>query len=179
VKSGVKSGSVKKAVSTVKDAFSTKAADAELLVGTWNYVEPAVLGTSGNLLVKAVGNASASKLEKLLAEYYEKGNVTPENTFITFHKDGTFFRSIAGHEAKGTWMVSGNKVFLAMKNVQTAAITTQKEDDYMMFVVEAEKILDLLTDAGVLADSKTNEAIIKLAKNLSGIEGGFTLVKKH
>ena len=69
VKAGVKAGSVKEAISTIKGAFEEKVATAETIIGTWVYKEPAVLVTSGRLIVKAVGNASAGKLEKLLENY--------------------------------------------------------------------------------------------------------------
>jgi hypothetical protein len=70
VKSGLKSKSVKEAVSKVQDAFKAKVAEADSLVGTWVYVEPAVLSTSGNLLRKAIGNVSAGQLEKLMRRAY-------------------------------------------------------------------------------------------------------------
>ena len=105
VKAGVKAGSVKEAISTVKGAFAEKVATAETILGTWVYKEPAVLVTSGRIIVKAVGNVSAGKLEKLLGNYFEKANITSENTYLTFRKDGTFERCVAGHKAEGHWML--------------------------------------------------------------------------
>lgn len=179
VKSGVKSGSVKTAYESVKDAFAAKAASAEMLVGTWTYLEPAVLVTSGRLLTKAVGNVSASSLQKLLGEYFEKSNINPENTTITFREDGTFSRSISGRKAKGVWMTHGEKLLLAVKNVQTASATTHIVRDTLTIVVEASKIMDALKAFGSLQDNTTTKALSKLSKSLSGIQGGFVLVRKN
>ena len=178
VKSGVKSGSVKSAYESVKDAFAAKAASAEMLVGTWTYLEPAVLVTSGRLFTKAVGNVSASSLEKLLGEYFEKGHITPENTSITFREDGTYSRSVSGRKAKGVWMTHGEKLLLAVKNVQTASATTHLVRDTLTIVVEANKILEALKAFGSLQDNTTTKALSKLSKCLSGIQGGFVLVRK-
>ena len=179
VKSGVKSGSIKSAYESVKDAFAVKAASAEMLVGTWTYLEPTVLVTSGRLLTKAVGNVSASSLEKLLTEYFEKANVRPDNTTFTFREDGTFIRSLSGRKAKGVWMTHGEKLLLGVKNVQTASATTHLVNDTLTMVVEAEKIMDALQSFGTLKDNTTTKALSKLSKTLSGIEGGLVLVRKN
>ena len=179
VKSGVKSGSVKTIYENVKDAFAAKAASAEMLVGTWTYLEPAVLVTSGRLLTKAVGNVSASSLQKLLEEYFEKSHINPENTTITFREDGIFSRSISGRKAKGVWMTHGEKLLLAVKNVQTASATTHLVRDTLTVVVEASKIMDALKAFGSLQDNTTTKALSKLSKSLSGIQGGFVLVRKN
>lgn len=178
VKSGMKSGSIKSVYDSVKDAFAVKAASAEMLVGAWTYLEPAVLVTSGNLLAKAVGNVSASSLEKLLAEYLEKAKVRPDNTTFTFREDGTFIRSLSGRKAKGVWMTHGEKLLLAVKNVQTASATTHLVNDTLTMVVEAKKIMDALESFGTLKDNTTTKALSKLSKGLSGIQGGFVLVRK-
>ena len=179
VKSGVKSGSIKSAYESVKDAFAVKAASAEMLVGTLTYLEPTVLVTSGRLLTKAVGNVSASSLEKLLTEYFEKANVRPDNTTFTFREDGTFIRSLSGRKAKGVWMTHGEKLLLGVKNVQTASATTHLVNDTLTMVVEAKKIMDALQSFGTLKDNTTTKALSKLSKTLSGIEGGLVLVRKN
>ena len=178
VKAGVKAGSVKEAISTIKGAFEEKVATAETIIGTWVYKEPAVLVTSGRLIVKAVGNASAGKLEKLLENYFEKASITSENTYLTFRKDGTFERCIAGHKAEGHWML-GDKLLLGIHNVQTAAVTQHLEDGELTLVLPAGRIMSAMVSLGAIHDTTTNNAIVKLSKKLKGIEGGFTMVKEQ
>jgi hypothetical protein len=178
VKAGLKAGSVKDAVNTVKGAFEKKSAEASQMVGTWTFVEPAVMVTSGRLLAKAAGNLVDDKLEKLLDDYFKRSNVTPQNTSITFRKDGTFSRSVAGRKRQGVWMVGGEKVYLGVDNVQTAAMTSHMEKDTLTLVVETSRIMEAFQALGALSDSKTNNALIKLSKNLKGVEAGFVLARK-
>lgn len=178
VKAGLKAGSVKDAVNTVKGAFEKKSAEASQMVGIWTFVEPAVMVTSGRLLAKAAGNLVDDKLEKLLDDYFKRSNVTPQNTSITFRKDGTFSRSVAGRKRQGVWMVGGEKVYLGVDNVQTAAMTSHMEKDTLTLVVETSRIMEAFQALGALSDSKTNNALIKLSKSLKGVEAGFVLARK-
>ena len=177
VKSGVKAGSVKEAVSVVKGAFEEKVATAETIIGTWVYKEPAVMVTSGRIIAKAIGNASAGKLEKLLTNYFKKADINPQNTYFTFRKDGTFISCVAGHKAEGHWML-GDKLLLGIHNVQTAAVTQHLENGELTLVVSAGKIMGAMVSLGAIHDTTTNNAIVKLSKKLKGIEGGFALEKK-
>ncbi len=183
VKSGVssvKSGHVKTAVSSVKGAFSAKAPSAQFLIGTWFYAEPAVLTTSGNLLIKAAGETAEGKLEKMLGEYYEKSNITSKNTYVTFNQDGTFVRTVAGHTEKGTWMVGGHTLYFATKNEVFSIMTTQVEDGgKLVLVTDVARVLDGIKKLGGLKDNTTNKAIVTLSKQVDGIEGGFLLTKKR
>ena len=176
VKSATKKGNVKEMVSTVADAFAAKAASAEHLVGTWHYVEPAVLIDTGNLLKRAAGNAAAGQLEKLLKTYIEKSNITPANTTFTFHENGTYERDVVGHKGQGVWMVNNKSLFLAIQNVQTADILTHvNEDGSVMFVVDVNKILTIMQALGAFSDSKTNKALVKLSKTIKDVKGGITM----
>lgn len=178
VKEVLKHGSIKEKVNTIKGAFASKAASAEQLVGTWTYVQPAVLATSGNLFFKTIGNTVASQLEDLITGYFIKAQVTPENTSITFREDGTFTRSVAGREAEGRWMAGGGKICLGVQNVLTASPTTHMEHDTLTLVVEAQKLMSALQALGGFSDSKTNNALVKLSKHLSGLQAGFLMARK-
>ena len=179
VKQVLKHGSLKDKAETIKGAFASKAAKADEMVGTWTYVKPAVLGTSGNLIFKTIGNTYADELASLLDSYFEKAKVTPQNTSFTFREDGTFNRSLAGRKAKGVWMVGGDKLLLGIKNVQTGNLTTHLENDTLTMVVEVSKLMTLFKVIGIISDTKTNNALIKLSKHLSGIQGGFLMARKQ
>lgn len=178
VKAGLHSDNIKEAVNTVKGAFEEKVVEAAKLLGTWTYVEPVVMPLNHKLLSKAAGWLADDELEKILRGYVEKANVTPQNTSITFNKNGTFSRSTAGRKQQGVWMVNGNKLILGINNVQIANLTTHLENDTLKMVVEASRVLGLLQKAGALSDSKTNKALIKVAKRVKGIGGGFVMARK-
>ena len=178
VKQVFKHGSMKEKVSTIKGAFASKAAAAEELIGTWVYVEPAVLNTSGNIFIKVIGNTYADDLEKLIDSYFDKANVTDDNTYVTFNENGTFDRSVSDNKAQGVWMVSGDHVLTALKNVHTATMTSHLENDTLILVVPVNKIMSALQSLGAFSDSKTNKTLVKLTKHLPGVQAGFLLARK-
>ncbi|SHK61135.1 protein of unknown function [Xylanibacter ruminicola] len=179
VKSGLKAGSVKNAYNTVSDAFKVKRAEADSLVGTWIYCEPAVYATKGNVLFRMVENATTTQLEKMLNNYLEKCHITPKNTKFTFHQNGTFERDIVGHKAQGVWLVNGDRLILGIKNVMTADITTHQDGEKLMFLIDIDKLMNALKMLGAMEDNKTNRALIKLTKKIPGLQAGLSFVKKH
>jgi hypothetical protein len=179
IKSGVKSGSVKKAYSKISDSFQGKDGYAEELIGTWYYKEPAVFATKGSLLVKVAGNALSSELEKLLRDYVEKSNITPQNTRFTFYKDSRFERVISGHKGQGVWIVDGERLMLGVNNVLTADITLHEEKGELMLLMDVDKLLNVLQKLGAMKDTKTNKQLIKLSKRIPGLQAGFLVVKKQ
>ena len=178
VRAAKKSGNIKAKVATVKAAFAAKSAKAEELLGTWVYVEPAVLSTSNRKLLKLAGNAVAGKVEKLIDDYFERAHVTQNNTFFTFHKDGTYSRALSGKNASGTWMTDGEQVLLAVKNVQTSAMTSHLERDTLILVTNMAKTLKDIQNLGGFSDSKTNNTLVKLTKHIKGLKVGFLLARK-
>lgn len=178
VKAGLHSDNVKDAVNTVKGAFEEKVIEAAKLVGTWTYVEPVVMPLNNKLLSKAAGWLADDELEKVLRAYVEKANVTPQNTSITFRKNGTFSRSTAGRKQQGVWMVHGDNLILGIDNVKIAELTTHLENDTLKMVVEVSRVMGLLQKAGALSDSKTHNALIKVAKRVKGVGGGFVMARK-
>lgn len=177
VKSNVKESSVKDAVSDIADAFKVKKAKADEMIGTWQYVEPAVYATKGNLLYKLAGNSVANQLEKILNEYIKKCNITPENCKFTFNSDGTFHRDVLGHKADGVWMVGGPKLILGINKVQTGDITTHHDGDKLMFLIDVDKLMNLLKLLGAMKDTKTNNTLIKLTKAIPTLQAGFSFRK--
>ncbi len=177
VKSNVKDSSVKEAVTNIADAFKAKKAEADEMIGTWQYVEPAVYATKGNLLFKLAGNSVADQLEKLLNEYVEKCNITPENCKFTFYSNGTFHRDVLGHKANGVWMVGGPRLLLGINNVQTADVTTHHDGDKLMFLIDVDKLMNFLKLLGAMKDNKTNKTLIKLTKAIPTLQAGFSFQK--
>ena len=179
VVAGVKSGNVKDAYSKVKDSFELKKANADSLIGTWGYKEPAVYATKGNVLLKMAENAVADQLEKLLQDYIDKSNITPQNTWFTFHRDSHFDRVIAGRKARGLWLVNDEKLILGMDNVVTAEVTIHRENGEMMMLLDVDKLFTGLKKLGAMKDTKTNRRLIKMSKHIPGLQAGIALVKKQ
>ena len=178
VKSGLKADNVKEAVSKVQDSFKTKKAEADSLIGKWVYDGPAVYATKGNKLIRLVENTTVKQLEKLLDDYMEKSRITKENTSFTFHENGTFDRDVVGHKAHGVWLMNGERLILGINHVMTADITTHQDDGRLMFLIDVDKLMNIMKLMGAMKDNKTNNALIKLSKKIPGLQAGIKLVKK-
>ena len=179
VKAGVKSGNVKDAFEKITASFHAKREHADSLLGTWTYKEPAVYATKGNMLLKMAGNAVANQLEKLLQDYIDKSNITPQNTQFTFYKDSHFDRNIAGHKAHGLWLINGDKLIMGFDNVVTAEVTIHHEKSDMMMLIDVDKLLTGLKALGAMKDTKANKRLIKMSKHIPGLQAGIALVKKQ
>jgi len=178
VKAGLKADNVKEAVSKVQDSFKAKKAEADSLIGRWVYNGPAVYATKGNLLLKLVENTTTKQLEKFLNDYIEKSQITAENTSFTFHDDGTFERDVVGHKAHGVWLMNGERLILGINHVMTADITTHQDDGSLMFLIDVDKLMNIMKLMGAMKDNKTNNTLIKLSKKIPGLQAGIKLVKK-
>ena len=173
VKSNINNSDVKEALLNIRDAFRLKEANVEKLVGKWRYAEPAVYATKGNMLFKLVGNSVANQLETILDNYIEDCDITPENTTFTFNKKGTFQRNVAGHKAKGVWMVGKTKLYLGINKVLTAEITIHQDDDKLMFLIDIDKLMTIFKLLGAIEDTKVNNTLIKLSKQIPSLQAGM------
>lgn len=178
VKAGLKADNVKEGVSKVQDSFKAKKAEADTLIGKWVYDGPAVYATKGNILLKLVENTTTKQLEKLLDDFIEKSQITADNTSFTFHSDGTFERDVVGHKAHGVWLMNGERLILGINHVLTADITTHHDDGSLMFLIDVDKLMNMMKLLGAMKDTKTNNALIKLSKKIPGLQAGIKLVKK-
>ena len=84
-----------------------------------------------------------------------------------------------GHKAQGVWLVNGARLILGINNVMTADITTHQDGDKLMFLIDIDKLMNALKMLGAMKDNKTNKTLIKLTKNIPGLQAGLSLVKKQ
>lgn len=179
LKSAKKSGKVKTMVSTVKGAFSAKAVDAEKIVGTWAYVKPVVVPANGNMLTNMATNPVAHKLENQLCKYCEKAQVSAANTYFRLRKDGTYTYAFVGDQTTGTWMADGDKLRLAVNNVQSAELTARMEQsDTLSLVMDTSILLKAIQEHGGISGSKASKELVKLTRQVKNLRSGFLLVRK-
>lgn len=166
-------------VSGLTSIFSPdKQATADNIVGTWAYDSPAIVFESEDLLSKTGATLAANKLESSLQKTLEKYGITKDKFSITFNEDGTFSETIRGKSYSGKWAVNESKLQLTYQ-LKTMEITTQKEGNQLMFVTDASKLLGLIQTLGAkTATSSSLSTISALAKNITGMKIGLTLVKQ-
>ncbi len=168
--------SVIQGLSTIfnKNNVATK----DQIVGTWTYVEPAVVFSSDNVLSNLGGKAASAaiekKLQKKLESYgFKKGLVT-----MTFDSDGNFTQKFKKKTLKGTYTVTNKSVELKYAGtVKQIVGTTQIVDNSLLIVMDASKLLNYVNVLGTVSGNSALKTATSLLSNMKGMECGLRLQK--
>ena len=167
-------------VSGITSVFSSsKQADKNSIVGTWEYSEPAIVFQSDNLLTKAGASLAAKKLESQLQTQFNKYGIKSGALTITFNSDGTFCQTLGTKAMNGQWKVKSSKLYITYLGVRTIEITTQISGNKLQFVTNANKLLALMKTMGSASSNTNIKTITSLMKSVNGMQAGITLVKKQ
>ncbi len=167
-------------VSGITSVFSSsKQADKNSIVGTWEYSEPAIVFQSDNLLTKAGASIAAGKLESQLQTQLNKYGIKPGTLTITFNSDGTFSETLGTKTMSGRWKVKSSKLYITYLGVRTIEITTQISGNKLQFVANANKLLALMKTMGSASGNTNIKTVTSLMKSINGMQAGITLVKKQ
>lgn len=81
----------------------TGAATEHLIVGTWNYAQPAMTFEGGDLLSNVAGEALAAKLSTKLQSAYNLVGIKEGTCSFTFNEDNTFSAVMGNRTLSGTY----------------------------------------------------------------------------
>ncbi len=148
------------------------------LVGTWKYSGPGCAFTSENLLAKAGGEVAATKIEQELKPYFDKTNLSADNTQVTFNEDGTFKATIAGTGFSGTWTFDEQDAKVTLKGL-LLSINCYAKREYggISLLFESKKLLTVLQTLATLSGNETAQKVGELSKNYDGVRLGFDMKK--
>lgn len=167
-------------VSSITSVFSSsKQANKNSIIGTWEYSEPAIVFQSDNLLTKAGASIAAEKIESQLQTKLSKYGIKPGALTMTFNEDGSFTETLGAKTMNGQWKVSNSKLYITYLGVRTIEITTQISGSKLMFVTNANKLLTLMKTMGSTSSNTSLKTITSLMKSVNGMQAGITLVKKQ
>lgn len=156
----------------------SKQANANSIVGTWTYEEPAIVLSSDNVLTNLAAKAASSKLESTLQKQLSKYGIKKGTLTMTFNEDGTFTSKIGSKKASsGTWKVENSKLQLTFLKLKTIEITTQLSSNQLMLVTDASKLLTLVKGLASTSGNSTLSTVSSLMKKVNGCQAGITLVK--
>ena len=169
-------GSILQGLTTIfnKSNIATK----DKIVGTWTYVEPAIVFSSDNVLPNLGGKAASSAIEKRLQSKlntygFKKGMVT-----MTFDKNGNFTQKFKNRTLKGTYTVKDKNVTLKYAgNFKQIVGTTQIVDNSLLIVMDASKLLKYVNVLGKVSGSATLKTATSLLGSMKGMECGLRLQK--
>ncbi len=169
--------SVEDTYEKLKDVIDGVEAKADSLIGTWKFKGTAVVSTDHNLLKKAAASSLSGSLKKIVENYAEKSGINSTNTRITLRVNGTFLSSMVKSKASGTWMVDGEKLMLANKNVVIVNLITRLENGELMLLTSPKNMLEIFQELGSVPDNDFVEALTSASKLVSGLKCGFSYTK--
>lgn len=168
--------------SLIGGIISTDNLEVKDLVGTWNYVSPAVSFKSDNFLQKAGGSAAAVALEEKIEPYYNK--IGFDAMYLTVAADSTFTMKFKRSTLSGTISREGDNFVLNVKvankfsiGKMTAYITKTGSSIDMTF--DVTKLVMIMEKIASFSGNTTISAITKLLNSYEGICAGFTLKNKE
>lgn len=167
-------------ISSVTNIFSDdKVATADKIIGTWSYVEPAVVLSSDDVLSNIGGKLAAATVEQKLKTKMESYGLTAGSVKMTFDKQGNFTQTLKGRTLKGTYTVEDKNIMLKYSGVYSQIIgTTQLDGDNLLIVMDASKLLTYVNTLGKLTTNSTLKTASSLLSNMKGLECGLKLVKQ-
>lgn len=168
-------------ISSLTSIFSSeKQASQQSIVGTWVYSEPAIVLSSDNFLTNAAAKLAAGKVEDKLSEVLSKYGIKAGALTITFNEDGTFTETIGTKKISGKWTITDSKLNLTFGKLasKTIPVTTQLENNKLMFVTDATKLLDFVKNIASKSTNSKIQTITSLMKSVNGMEAGLALERK-
>ena len=163
-------------LSTIFNSKNT--ASEEDLVGTWKYIEPAVVFSSENALSNLGGKVASQAIEKKLQTTLNKKGIKKGMMSMTFDKNGNFTQTINKKKLSGTYTISGKNVVLKYGGTVSQIVgTTQIEGNSLLIVMDASKLLNYTKTLSKLSGNSTLSTASSLLSNMNGMQCGLRLQK--
>lgn len=169
-------GSILNGLTTIfnKNNVATK----DKIVGTWTYVEPAIVFSSDNVLSNLGGKAASATIEKKLQEKLDKYGFKKGTVTMTFDSNGNFTQKFKNKTLKGTYTIKDKSVQLKYAgNYKQIIGTTQIVDNSLLIVMDASKLLSYVKVLGKVSGNSTLKTATSLLGNMKGMECGLRLQK--
>lgn len=166
--------------SLIGNAVANNKFSIDDLVGTWNYVSPAVSFDSDNALMKIGGVGAATAVEDKLKPYYQKLGF--EKTVLTVDAEHNFTLKAGMLTLKGT--ISKNEEdqslefnFNAFGKISLGKVKAHatKAGDTLNLTFDATRMVQILTKISSKLNIQTLTTLSTLLDSYDGIYMGFKL----
>lgn len=150
------------------------------LVGTWKYQSTDCVFESENLLLKAGGEAAATKIETKLNETMAKVGIATGTCTFTFNEDKTYTASFGGRTMTGEYTLDAENKKLTMTylaGLGTMSPNIVKSGSSISLLYDADKLLSMLQTLATLSGNSSLQTLSKLASSYDGMMIGMELQK--
>lgn len=170
-------------VGKVASAVTGNTTNENTVLGTWNYVSPAVKFKSESMLAEAGGAIAATTVKNKLSTYYTKVGIKPGACTFVFNEDKTFSVTIAGHTTNGTYELNSEEGTVAMTfkaagmRLATFKANIYKTSGNLALAFTADKLLALVKVVVAKVPSNSSSAVGSVLGNYDGLLVGFEFSK--
>ena len=168
-------------VQTIQNATATTNFTADDLVGTWDYVSPAISFKGDNALSNIGGAAASTAVENKLSTYYNKAGL--QNSKLTVNSDHTFTWKLGVANLSGTIEKSGTSDlvfnFSAFGKINIGKINCMatKSGSNVNLTFDASKLLNLAQKISSVSSNSSFQAVNSLLSNYEDMYIGFKMKK--
>lgn len=173
------SSTVGKLGDALGNLLANKNFKVEDLVGTWEYVSPAVSFQSDNALMKVGGAGAATALEGKLEPYYKRLGFN--KTTLTVLEDKSFTLKMGVEQLKGTiekdsddQLIFNCSAFGKMKLGKLAANAT-KSGSTLNITFDATRLIEMVEKVSKVLKNDTLSTLSQLLSSYDGVYMGFKL----
>ncbi|MCC8037342.1 MAG: DUF4923 family protein [Bacteroidales bacterium] len=152
------------------------------LVGTWDYVAPAVTFQSDNLLKKAGGEVAAAKVESEMEPYYTRMGLNKLQ--MTFAEDSTFTMKVR-MTYKGSVTINSDGLyefdFTAFGKIKTGQMTAYmaRSGNNIKMTFDVSKLISLFEKVSSFTGNSTLKTLSSLLSSYDGLNAGWELKKQE
>ena len=172
---------LKNAATTIIDEVTDGKATEALIVGDWNYSDPAITLKSEDTLSGALGTLATQTIEPKLQSAYDFVGIKAGNCSYSFKADNTFTMVIGKRTLTGTYTYTAEDNKLVMEfNTTLLKLGTMTgyafiTADGLDIVHDCQRLFDFLKALG----TKTSllSGVSKVVENYDGMMIGFSLKK--
>lgn len=172
---------LKNAATTIIDEVTDGKATEALIVGDWNYSDPAITLKSEDTLAGALGALATQTIEPKLQSAYDFVGIKAGNCSYSFKADNTFTMVVGKRTLTGTYTYTAEDNKLVMEfNTTLLKLGTMTgyafiTADGLDIVHDCQRLFDFLKALG----TKTSllSGVSKVVENYDGMMIGFSLKK--
>lgn len=172
---------LKNAATTIIDEVTDGKATESLIVGDWNYSDPAITLKSEDTLAGALGTLATQTIEPKLQSAYDFVGIKAGNCSYSFKADNTFTMVVGKRTLTGTYTYTAEDNKLVMEfNTTLLKLGTMTgyafiTADGLDIVHDCQRLFDFLKALG----TKTSllSGVSKVVENYDGMMIGFSLKK--
>lgn len=179
----------------VAGLLGTGKVNANTLVGTWNYKQPAIAFESKNMLTNVGSMAAGKAAEQKLQTYLDKIGFTAGKVSFTFNQDGTGQVIYSGKKLPFQWSIENSDLTINLAGKTVSQLTSGKSLgkytsfkmnckvtlNNMQLAFKADKLAEFLgkvvSAAGNATNNSTISSVAGLASKVDGMYIGLTLNK--